>query len=278
VIQFFSLTIVNNIAMVLGPVAQFHENSNYFFAIPPRPNPEVERNLPHITIEMPVYKESLKETIAPSVYSIKEAMQMYARQGSSSSIFIHDDGLQLMSDAERLERTTFYSDHDIGYVARPPHDSAEGGFKRNGRFKKASNMNYGLVLSLKLKEQLSRLGADEIDVTKISSDTLEDKALLLAVEQTYEEAGNRFRPWAANSRALCIGEIILTVDSDTVVPADCLRDAAREMAECPDVAIIQHESDVLRVAHHYFEDGLAYFTRRVHRLISFACASGEVAA
>jgi membrane glycosyltransferase len=59
---------------------------------------------------------------------------------------------------------------------------------------------------------------------------------------------------------------------------DCFRDAAREMHECPEVAIIQHESDVLQVAHHYFENGIAYFTRRVNKSISFACANGEVAA
>ncbi len=57
------------------------------------------------------------------------------------------------------------------------------------------------------------------------------------------------------------------------------------MAECPTVAIIQHESgkilseselchthhgmkDVLQVAHHYFENAIAYFTRRVNKTIS----------
>ncbi|TFY78877.1 hypothetical protein EWM64_g5135 [Hericium alpestre] len=49
------------------------------------------------------------------------------------------------------------------------------------------------------------------------------------------------------------------------------------MAECPGVAIIQHESDVMQVAHHYFENGIAYFTRRINRCISLTCANGEVA-
>lgn len=47
----------------LGPVAQFHQNSKYYSAIPPAPNKLVDENLPHMTIEMPVYKESLKETM-----------------------------------------------------------------------------------------------------------------------------------------------------------------------------------------------------------------------
>jgi hypothetical protein len=70
----------------------------------------------------------------------------------------------------------------------------------------------------------------------------EEKALGMAIEEIWEESGKQWRPWAANGKAIRIGEMILLVDSDTVVPEDCLRDAAREMYECPDVAIIQHES------------------------------------
>jgi hypothetical protein len=47
----------------IGPVAQFHENSTYYSAVKPVPNKEVDSNLPHVTIEMPVYKESLKDTM-----------------------------------------------------------------------------------------------------------------------------------------------------------------------------------------------------------------------
>lgn len=74
-------------------------------------------------------------------------MQTYARQGGTSSIFVHDDGLQVVDEEERKKRIEFYSDHNIGWVARPPHSSAPGGFQRAGRFKKASNMNYGLQVS-----------------------------------------------------------------------------------------------------------------------------------
>jgi hypothetical protein len=44
------------------------------------------------------------------------------------------------------------------------------------------------------------------------------------------------------------------------------------MAKSPEVAIIQHESAVMRVAGHYFENGISYFTRRVNRCIGI-CAS-----
>jgi hypothetical protein len=36
-------------------------------------------------------------------------------------------------------------------------------------------------------------------------------------------------------------------------------------------------ADVMQVAHHYFENGIAYFTRRINKCISMSCANGEVA-
>ncbi|TDL23464.1 hypothetical protein BD410DRAFT_857631 [Rickenella mellea] len=295
---FFSLQVITNLSFALGPVAQYHENSKYYSAIRPSPNKEVDERLPHVTIQMPVYKESLEKTITPSVESLKKAMQTYARQGGTSSIFINDDGMQLLSQADRDARIEFYANHGIGWVARPKHDGDNpDGFKRAGRFKKASNMNYALALSLKLERCLRGLeegsiggggekrgvGADGNGVVMgmeeegEEADCLEERALQMAVEETFVESGGRWKPWACNAKAIRVGEIVLIVDSDTIVPEDCFRDAARELSECPEVAIIQHESDVMQVAHNYFENGIAHFTRRINKCISMACANGEVA-
>lgn len=102
----------------------------------------------------------------------------------------------------------------------------------------------------------------------LDNNDIEERALQMALEEMFEENGRRWMTWAANGRAIRVGEIILIVDSDTIVPEDCFRDAARELAESPEVAIIQHESDVMQVAHHYFENGIAHFTRRINRCIS----------
>ncbi|KAF5381647.1 hypothetical protein D9615_005482 [Tricholomella constricta] len=416
----FSLSSV--IKPKIGPIEQYHVNSKYYSAIKPRAGfDETTLPLPHVTIQMPVYKESLGSVLAPSILSLKRAMQTYARQGGTSALFINDDGLRLLPSSDRAERLAFYALHNVGWVARPGEGdlgavgdsegegdarentegevgrvrdedvdvekgeaeekekengrSGEGAafpFMRAGRFKKASNMNYGLALSLKLERHLARLIAEQQEeqerereqqdakdaeaqgsttrddnsdpmstpspLTRSRSTpnlallgapnsnssassrlratpsqvqlnpgsagvgaSLEDQALALAVEETWRESrGGRHRPWAGNGRAARMGEIVLLVDSDTVVPEDCLRDAAREMRECPNVAIIQHESDVMQVAHHYFENGIAYFTRRINRCISMgafhsssnipypsspthlpplpaACANGEVA-
>ncbi|KAG2019686.1 hypothetical protein CC2G_005101 [Coprinopsis cinerea AmutBmut pab1-1] len=272
---FFCLQLIGNICLIFGPVAQYHENSAYYSAVKPEPNPEIDNNLPHITIQLPVYKESLEAVIAPSVFSVKKAMQTYARQGGTSAIFICDDGLQLIPEDQRQERIAFYANHNIGWVARPGHSSEPDGFKRAGKFKKASNMNYGLELSLKLEKFLAQLEAEGAEDD--GEECLEDRAMKMAAEEMYEESGRRWKPWCANGKSIRVGEIILIIDADTIIPEDCFRDAAREMGESPDVAIIQHESDVMQVAHHYFENGITHFTRRINKCISLGCANGEVA-
>jgi hypothetical protein len=54
--------------MAVGPIVQYHQNSKYYSARPPRPNKQVDSDLPHITIQMPVYKEGLEAVLcAPFV-------------------------------------------------------------------------------------------------------------------------------------------------------------------------------------------------------------------
>ena len=91
---------------------------------------------------------------------------------------------------------------------------------------------------------------------------------------------------SARVMGLCSGEYILLIDSDTRVPEvsllrfssftqfrlstvpiltgffwatlpiqDCFLDAASELDASPEVAILQHESDVMLVIGHYFENG-----------------------
>lgn len=56
--------VITTLSYILGPVAQFHENSRFYSAVPPSPNPLVDTGgLPHVTIQMPVYKESLDKTM-----------------------------------------------------------------------------------------------------------------------------------------------------------------------------------------------------------------------
>ncbi len=53
------------------------------------------------------------------------------------------------------------------------------------------------------------------------SSSLEDKALEMAIEEMYESTDKKWKPWASNARSLRVGDVILLVDSDTVVPEVC---------------------------------------------------------
>lgn len=101
-------------------------------------------------------------------------------------------------------------------------------------------MNYGLALSIKLEKHLAILLEQED--REQTGTSLEDKAMQMAIDEIYEESGQKWKPWAGNAQSLRMGEIVLIIDADTIVPEDCFRDAAREMFESEDVAIIQHES------------------------------------
>ncbi|KAG2137157.1 uncharacterized protein EDB93DRAFT_1041085, partial [Suillus bovinus] len=72
-----------------------------------------------------------------------------------SSLFIDDNGLRLLPPDQANKCIEYYANHGIGWIARPRH--GHQGFIRAGRFKKASNMNYALDVSLRLKHILEEL-------------------------------------------------------------------------------------------------------------------------
>jgi len=129
---FFAQVVVGCLAQMFGPISQLHGNSKFFSA---KTSPRLYgTQLPHVTIQCPVYKEGLEGVILPTVRSIKQCISTYEMQGGTANIFINDDGLQLIDETERQARIDFYEANNIGWVARPKH--GENGFLRRGKFKK----------------------------------------------------------------------------------------------------------------------------------------------
>lgn len=260
---FFAQVIVGCLAQIFGPIRQLTINSKFYSA---RTSPRLQSAiLPHVTVQCPVYKEGLAGVIAPTVKSIKQAMSTYELQGGSANMFINDDGLQLISEEDRRARIEFYADHSIGWVARPGHNV--NGFLRRGKFKKASNMNFALMISCKVEEKLLAIerGADW-------TQNDEAQAYERALKETLEEDG---RAWADGN--IRVGDYILIIDSDTRVPADCLLDAVSEMEQSPDVGIMQFSSGVMQVVHTYFENGITFFTNLIYSAIRYTVSNGDVA-
>ncbi|MCJ1299920.1 hypothetical protein MMC08_002714 [Hypocenomyce scalaris] len=260
---FFGQVIVGCIAECIGPVRQMHCNSKYYSAkSPPRLQ---NRTLPHITIQCPVYKEGLASVIAPTVRSIKQAISTYELQGGSANMFINDDGLQIIDEEERRARIEFYADHSIGWTARPKHGA--NGFVRKGKFKKASNMNFGLMVSCKVEDKLEMIHRPD-DWTQAD----EAQAYERCLKEALDENGVA---WADGN--IRVGDYILLIDSDTRVPSDCLLDAASEMEQSPNVGIMQFSSGVMQVVNNYFENGITFFTNLIYTAIKYTVSNGDVA-
>lgn len=268
---FFYQAVVNNLAQLFGPISQLTSNTKFYSGVAPKRLNADLTTLPHITIQCPVYKEGLQAVIEPTVHSIKAAISTYEMQGGTANIFVNDDGMQLISEEEARARQDFYDEHNIGWVARPRHDpKGEHGdpFTRRGKFKKASNMNYALWVSNRIEDKMNA-------VPKHANWTNEDEAEIYvkALNEVVEE--DEGRTWADGNVRL--GDYILLIDSDTRVPTDCLLDAASEMHQSPQVAILQYASGVMNVTDSFFEKGITFFTNLIYTQIKYAVASGDVA-
>jgi hypothetical protein len=210
---FFFIVIFTNIFQAIGPITSLKTNSRFYSANKPSLSRAYARGFspPHVTIQMPVYKESLKGVILPTVTSLKTAISFYESHGGTASIFVNDDGLAYLSEEEVTDRLNFYHDNNIGWVARPQNN--ENGYIRKGKFKKASNMNFALNVSNHVEELLchavsERLCGEKNDMTAHEESLIYKECLANVLESnTRVKADGNIR----------IGEYILIVDSDTRV-------------------------------------------------------------
>ncbi|KAF2192282.1 hypothetical protein K469DRAFT_553114 [Zopfia rhizophila CBS 207.26] len=280
---FYFIVIGGSLGQLFGPLSALQENSIYYSGKAPKQGRHPNYELPHVTIQMPVYKEGLKGVIIPTTTSLLAAVRHYEEQGGTASIFVNDDGMQCVSQELQEARKAFYELNNIGWVAREPGSTDEEAkedtnyFIRAGHFKKASNMNYCLNFSLRVEDELLRLISETCEQRGCTQDdlTIEEE------DELYEQARNTMlekdegRTWAAGNVRL--GEIILIVDSDTRVPEDCLLYGALEMYESPEVALLQHASGIMQVVNNAFENGITYFTDLVYTSIQYAVGNGDCA-
>lgn len=267
---FFFQTIVTNLFEVFGPISAVDKNSRFYSGTAPK---RLDRNfttLPHVTIQMPVYKEGLNGVIRPTIQSIKQAISTYEMQGGTANIFVNDDGMQLIPMEQAEPRREFYEENNIGWVSRPKHnpkpEEGENVFLRRGKFKKASNMNYALMVSNRVEDKLL-----QVQRTPIWTQAEEDAAYQQCLTEIIQE--DEGRTWAEGN--IRVGDYILIIDSDTRVPADCLLDAVSEMEQSPEVAILQFSSGVMNVSTSFFEHGVTWFTELIYTAITFCVANGD---
>ncbi|KAH7350772.1 glycosyl transferase family group 2-domain-containing protein [Rhexocercosporidium sp. MPI-PUGE-AT-0058] len=257
---FFMQIVIVNIAQILGPISQLKRNTKFYSGKAPTRVEHVD-DLPHVTIQMPVYKEGLIGVIMPTIYSLKAAMATYEMQGGSSNIFVNDDGMQLLPEEEAQARRNFYQEHNIGWVARPRHNpNPEEGETRFVRRENSRRLQT-------VEEKLHHVGRHQ----SWAADEEQEAYDTCLTEVLIEEEG---RAWAGGN--IRVGDYILLIDSDTRVPQDCLLDAATEMEQSPEVGILQYSSGVMQVADSFFENGITFFTNLIYTAICYTVANGDV--
>lgn len=209
---FFFQTIFTSLLQMVGPIGGAFTNSRFYSYRKPSLPQAVASGFvpPRVSIQMPVYKEGLDSVIIPTIRSLQQAVSYYESHGGSANIFINDDGLRAgISEEDCKARREFYEDNHIGWVARPKHNGDEG-YVREGKFKKASNMNFALNVSQKVEAHMQEMvsaGGDLAIGEKEESDMYE-KALAQVLKED---------PLAWAEGNIRVGEIILIVDSDTRV-------------------------------------------------------------
>lgn len=271
---FFFQALVGNAAQIFGWVETMRMNTRVYSG--KAPYRLCSTSLPHVTIQMPIFKENLRTVIAPTVRSLKEAITTYEMQGGSANIFINDDGMQSIPAEDAKERQDFYDSNSIGWIARPPHNP-EGKIEdkpihiRRGKFKKASNMNYALRMSMDLEKLLAQ---EHYEILRDEDDWDQQKENQIYMQEFYNLI-DKHGGWADGN--IRIGDYILLVDSDTRVPEDCLIEAVSEMEKCKNVAVLQFASGVMNVTNNFFERGITFFTKLVYTQIKFAVSNGDVA-
>ncbi|GAA5994923.1 glycosyltransferase family 2 protein [Rhodotorula paludigena] len=261
---FFAENVLSVILKLLAPIGHMSRNSLFYSAVPPIR--QINGPLPHITVMMPVYKESLEEVLAPTIESVSQCIRTYELQGGTASIIVCEDGMQLVDAAEVEKRKDYYDRWNVAWVARPKENRA-------GRFKKSSNLNVTHALSLRIEALMDQRRPADLEDLAAWTQVDEDRLYEAAFAQALEETDNVL--WANGN--IRIGELILMIDSDTRVPRDCLLDGACEMAASPEVGVLQHASGTFLAGAGYFEDFIAFFTTTVNHSISWVVANGASA-
>lgn len=249
--------VISGLFNMLGSTEFYFKNTKYYSCTKqPRYNHLKALNHHNVTIQIPIYKEDFDSVIKPTLKSAMLCRKYYDRPTENDfnvrvNIFVNDDGLQLLDKQEANKRLDFYRRHGIGYVARPKENRA-------GRFKKASNMNFGLHFSKIYTELLNNHSHDEaITITR------------------YLFSKDGKIPWADGE--ISIGDHILLLDSDTRIPFNCLHDVLKEFDEDPNLGFTQHLTYPMIVTNTYWEKFIAHFTTLIYDLaMPISVAGGDV--
>mmetsp|Transcript_14681 Transcript_14681/g.35801 ORF Transcript_14681/g.35801 Transcript_14681/m.35801 type:complete len:1054 (+) Transcript_14681:200-3361(+) len=256
---------VSSIFKCFIPAKAYQSNTKYCSLIPEK-KPEKEPWL-NVTIQIPVYKESLQEVMMPTLKSCTAAQRHYEETtGAKCNIVLCDDGMMaymknnfaacemLWETIEQTKGRVFKLSHLLNQVPRPSRRHLKGlssknvyevfhrmlfyyhyniGFvarstwDRRGKFKKASNINTHLRLVWGA-EQLA--GAEGITY---------EEALM---DNCHTPEGGRFTMFGGD---VSIGNLILINDADARMSKEVITKTVPEFLNDKSLGFTQHATKTM---------------------------------
>jgi hypothetical protein len=206
-----------------------------------------------ITIQIPVYTEDFQETLIHTFENIKTFVKYWNSENSDckANVLIHEDGLQKVSETERNKRVNYYDQfEECFYIAR----QVEG---RAGRFKKASNMNFGMRQILKI---------NRFDNNKRGEEWLNTSKTL------------NFMYKSSNAPSFEIGKYILLIDSDSRFNPYSISALIYEMEMSPNIGYLQVRTASNKIIKNTWENAISHFTNSIYSInFLYSCSNGFLA-
>ena len=260
---------VSNMLLLFTPNSYWKKNSKYFI--------NTEKHIPHInclirkrpsiTIQIPVYDEDFIKVIRPTLRECIKARNYY---GKNCNIVVNDDGLfkfvnddlnNIVHNKDVIKRITYYKKYNIGFTAR----KLEG---RKGKFKKASNMNFGQYLSDSVKNNNNLCNIHDICVEIQSEDEKIIHDITINKNEKYMFYGS-----------IKLGKYILLIDSDTTIPEKILPRITDVFERNREIGYIQHYTLPLKSSYqNFFSRKISLFTQNLYHIIFRVCTrNGDIA-
>jgi cellulose synthase/poly-beta-1,6-N-acetylglucosamine synthase-like glycosyltransferase len=255
------------------PSKMFAENSKYYSAVPQQKTEDTP--WPPVTIQIPVYNEKFEGAIQLTLESAMRARGNYIEKGGAANIIVNDDGIMMFlkndlgafdrlmalvraggtdeglqrDEREAFLRLKYYTENGIGFTARPTQN-------RLGKFKKAGNMNYGMI---QLSEAVDDLLAED-------------------GKQVYDEVLMRVSrgrsPPAAASGDIQFGKFIVLLDADSRMHPDIIAMTIPEFLSDPALGFTQHPNLPFNGDENYFSRAIARFTENLYHIVFAVMSRG----
>ena len=239
---------VSNFFAIFYSNNYLNTNSKYF-ASKPVDNSITIENFPPVTIQIPIYDEDFNSVIRPMLLNCIKVRNTYS---GPCNIVVNDDGIfkfikdnlkNLPTCYNALERIKYYKKHNIAFTARKYAE-------RKGRFKKASNMNFGYSIIPSNNDVCIDINCEEnID------NTLENVKINYVDKYMYY--GN-----------IKIGDFIILIDSDSSLPKHFLHNTIKMFVQEKELAYTQHYTTPLESSYqNYFSKYIADYTTNLYEVI-----------